>query len=207
MEVGENFNPEVGFINRSGGYRNFSTSALQGIVFAPECPLLELRPHYSYTAYLDPGDFKESGFLHIDNHTEWKNGYEVHTGINFVTKGLQEPFEIYDGVVVPPGTYRNSELQLVGMTDDSRWLSFQLRVTAGGFYSGDRVYLAPSMLMRLGGKFIGELSWSQNDVDLPEDAFEERAALTARRDRLRAEGRLGGRHHGGARLQRRGDRP
>ena len=177
VEVGENFNPEVGFVNRSGGYQNLSTSALRRIVFAPESSLLELRPHYSYTVYLDPQDFKESGFLHIDNHTEWKNGYEVHTGINFVTKGLQEPFEIFEGVVVPPGTYRTRELQLVGMTDDSRWLSFRLRATIGGFYSGDRVALTPSMMMRLGGKFIGELSWSQNDVDLPEGDFTTQVGL------------------------------
>ena len=171
VEVGENFNPEVGFINRSGGYRNFSTSALRRIVFAPESPLLELRPHYSYTAYLDPGDFKESGFLHIDNHTEWKNGYEVHTGINFVTKGLQDPFEIYEGILVPPGTYRNTELQLVGKTDDSQWISLVVRAWVGGFYSGDRVAISPTVQLRLAEKFVGEFGWQQNDVDLPEGDF------------------------------------
>ena len=174
VEVGEDFNPEVGFVNRSGGYRNVSTRALRRIRFGADHPLLELRPHFSYTAYWDPQDFKESGFLHIDNHTEWKSGYEVHTGINFDTKGLQEPFEIFDGVVVPAGNYHNSEVQLVGMTDDSRWLSAELRVTAGGFYSGDRVAIGPSLRMRLGEKFTGELGWSQNDVDLPEGEFTTR---------------------------------
>lgn len=174
VEVGEDFNPEVGFVNRSGGYRNVSTRALRRIRFGADHPLLELRPHFSYTAYWDPQDFKESGFLHIDNHTEWKNGYEVHTGINFDTKGLQEPFEIFDGVVVPAGNYHNSEVQLVGMTDGSRWLSAELRVTAGGFYSGDRVAFGPSLRMRLGEKFTGELGWSQNDVDLPEGEFTTR---------------------------------
>jgi hypothetical protein len=172
--VGEHFNPEVGFVNRSGGYRSTSVRALRRIRFGSDSPLLELRPHFSYTAYWDPQDFKESGFLHIDNHTEWKNGYELHTGINFDTKGLQEPFEIFEGVVVPAGNYHNAEVQLVGFTDDSRWLSFEMRVTAGGFYSGDRVALSPSLQMRLGEKFTGELGWSQNDVDLPEGEFTTR---------------------------------
>ena len=171
VDIGENFNPEVGFINRSGGYQNLSARALRRIRFGSDSSLLELRPHFSYTVYLDQQDFKESGFLHIDNHTEWRNGYEVHTGINFVTKGLQDPFEIYEGVIIPAGTYRTSELQLVGMTDDSKWLSFSLRATIGGFYSGNRVALTPAMQMRLGEKFVGELSWSQNDVDLPEGEF------------------------------------
>ena len=177
VDVEENFNPEVGFINRSGGYENLAVRALRRYRFGPESSLLELRPHFSYTSYLDQQGFKESGFLHIDNHTEWKNGYEVHTGINFVTKGLQEPFEIYDGIVIPEGTYRNSELQLVGMTDDSKKLSFVLRATIGGFYSGDRVALTPSMVVRLGEKFVGEVSWSQNDVDLPEGDFITRVGL------------------------------
>jgi hypothetical protein len=177
VDVEENFNPEVGFINRSGGYENLSVRALRRYRFGPESSLLELRPHFSYTSYLDQQGFKESGFLHIDNHTEWKNGYEVHTGINFVTKGLQDPFEIYDGIVIPEGTYRNSELQLVGMTDDSKKLSFVLRATIGGFYSGDRVALTPSMVVRLGEKFVGEVSWSQNDVDLPEGDFITKVGL------------------------------
>ena len=41
----------------------------------------------------------------------------------------------------------------------------------GGFYSGDRVALQPNLRVRLGGSFIGELGWSQNDVDLPEGDF------------------------------------
>ena len=171
VDVGENFNPEVGFVNRRGGYENLSARALRRIRFGSGNPLLELRPHVSYGVYWDQNSFKESGFLHIDNHTEWRNGYEVHTGANYVTKGLQRPFEIYDGVVIPAGTYHNWEAQLVGMTDDSQWLSFSMRAFIGGFYSGDRVALSPSLLMRLGENFVGELGWSQNDVDLPEGDF------------------------------------
>ena len=177
VDVGEAFNPEVGFINRSGGYQNLAVSALRRIRFGRTSPLLELRPHFSYTAYWDPTDFKESGFLHIDNHTEWKSGHEVHTGVNFVTKGLQEPFEIFEGVILPPGNYHYSELQLVGKTDDSKWLSLVMRATIGDFYSGDRVMLNPTVQMRLGEKFTSEFGWSQNDVDLPEGAFTTRIGL------------------------------
>ena len=177
VDVGEAFNPEVGFVNRSGGYRNLAVRALRRIRFDRANPLLELRPHFSYTAYWDPADFKESGFLHVDNHTEWKSGYEVHTGINFVTKGLQAPFELFEGVIVPAGNYHNSELQLVGKTDDSKWLSLVMRATIGGFYSGDRVMLSPTVRMRLGEKFTSELGWTQNDVDLPEGDFVTRIGL------------------------------
>ena len=51
VDVGENFNPEVGFVNRSGGYQNLSTRALRRIRYGSESSLLELRPHFSYTGY------------------------------------------------------------------------------------------------------------------------------------------------------------
>ena len=172
VEVGENFNPEVGFINRSGGYRNLSGRVLRRYR-PPGSPLglLELRPHVSYSGYWDPDGFQESGVLHIDNHAEWKSGYELHTAINFTTKGLQEPFEIYEGVIIPVGTYRNSEVHLYGQTNPSAWLSFHMSLTAGGFYSGDRLAISPTVRMRLGEKFIGSLSYVQNDVDLPQGDF------------------------------------
>jgi hypothetical protein len=172
VDVGEQFNPEVGFLNRSGGYENLSLRALRRYRLTDgPWGLLELRPHFSYTAYWDPLSFKESGFLHVDNHTEWKNGSELHTAINWVNKGLQEPFEIYEGVVIPAGTYHTVETHLYAQTDDSKWLSFQMSATIGGFYSGDRVAISPSLRVRWGDKFVSEIGLVQNDVELPEGDF------------------------------------
>jgi hypothetical protein len=172
VEVGENFRPEVGFLNRSGGYRNVGGRVLRR--YRPEnsrIGLLELRPHISYNGYWNPDGFQETGFLHIDNHAEWKNGYELHTAVNLTTEGLMEPFEISDGVIIPPGTYDNTEIHLYGQTNQGAWLSFNMSATIGGFYSGDRVAMGPGMRMRLGDQFVTELSWWQNDVDLPEGDF------------------------------------
>jgi hypothetical protein len=172
VEVGENFNPEVGFLNRDDGYRNGHLRILRR--YRPEhsrIGLQEIRPHMSYTGYRNFDGFQETGFLHLDNHLEWKNGYEFHTGINFTTEGLLEPFEISDGIFVPPGTYKNSELALNLQTNQGAWLSFQVWTAIGGFYSGNRVEVGPSMRLRLGEQFNTELSWVQNDVELPEGDF------------------------------------
>ena len=171
VEVGENFNPEVGFLNRDA-YRYGLLRVLRR--YRPEhsrIGLQEIRPHMSYTSYWNFDGFQESGFMHLDNHLEWKNSAEVHTGINFTTEGLIEPFEIYEGIVIPVGTYDNSELSLGFYSNQGAWISFSLSTIVGGFYSGDRVSVSPSMRMRLGEKFNTELSWVQNDVDLPEGDF------------------------------------
>jgi hypothetical protein len=172
VDVEQNFNPQVGFLNRGGGYRNTQARVLRR--YRPDnsrIGLLELRPHVSYSGYWNQDGFQLSGFLHVDNHMEWRNGYEFHSAVNFTTEGLLKPFEISEGIFVPPGTYRNSEVHLLGHTNQGAWISFEVATTIGGFYSGDRVGVTGSMRMRLGEKFITELAWSRNDVDLPEGDF------------------------------------
>jgi hypothetical protein len=170
-EVEENFNPEVGFLRRDN-YRSPSARIFRRYRPADNrWGIHELRPHASYSAYYDFDNFKVSSFLHVDNHTEWKNSAEIHTGINFVHEGLLEPFEISDGIFVPPGSYNNSELSLVGMSNRGAALSFSLRTTIGGFFNGDRVQVSPTVRWRHGEKFTSEWSWNRNDVDLPTGNF------------------------------------
>ncbi len=170
-EVADNFNPEVGFLRRSG-YRNPSFLIFHR--FRPASSPLglhELRPHVSWRGFWDFEGFQETGFLHVDNHFEWKNGAEVHTGINFTREGLKDPFEISDGVIVPIGTYDHAEGQFVARSNQGAWLSFNFRANVGGFFGGDRVALSPGMRMRLGERFITSLNWNRNDINLPGGDF------------------------------------
>ena len=172
VEVGEDFNPEVGFLNRSGGYRNRAANVLRR--YRPRnsrIGLLEIRPHASSRGYWDMNGFQQTGFLHIDNHLQWKNGSEFHSAINFTTEGLLNPYEISAGIFVPPGTYRNSEVHLYAQSNQGAWISFSGSLTVGGFYTGERVAFSPAVRMRLGERFVSQLSWLQNDVDLPQGDF------------------------------------
>ncbi len=165
-EVGANFNPEVGFLARTD-YRKVSARVLRRIRPDDLWGLLELRPHVSYSGYWKPDDFQESGFLHIDNHWEFRSGTEFHTGINFIKDGVIEPFEIVDGVTVPAGTYDDSEVQLVFFTNESKPLSFNFRTNFGGRFGGDRVTMRPSIKYRIGETFRSEFTYIYNDFDLP----------------------------------------
>jgi Domain of unknown function (DUF5916) len=169
-EVGENFNPEVGFLERSG-YRK--PEALVMLKHRPKdfLGLLEVRPHVSYTGYYKPDGFQESGFLHMDSHFEWKSGWEVHTGVNVTREGVIRSFEIYPGVFVPPGTYDNAEVQVVGITNQGAPLSLESRVTLGGFFGGNRASAVTELRGRLGDAFNAYLDYSWNDVSLPEGDF------------------------------------
>lgn len=165
-QVEENFNPEVGFLSRTD-YKKLSINSLMRIRPEDLWGLLEIRPHYSYRRYEDFDGFQETGFLHLDVHWEWKNGYEFHTGWNLFTDGIKEEFDIIDDVWVQPGTYHESEISLNFNTDRSADLSFGMHATLGGKFGGDRVVLSPHIDYRVGDKFSSSLSVNYNNFDLP----------------------------------------
>ena len=165
-QVGEDFNPEVGFLSRSE-YRNVRAFLMRRIRPENLWGLLELRPHVVYSGFWKFDDFQESGYLHIDNHWVYRTGTELHTGINFIKSGVIEPFEIVDGVTIQPGTYDHAEAQLVYFTDESKPFSFSLRMNVGGRFGGDRIAITPTIRYRIGETFRSELSINYNDFDLP----------------------------------------
>ena len=169
-EVGEGFNPEVGFLARQGfrkpEFLVYHVRRMNGWL-----GLHEMRPHVSYRGYWKPDGFQESGFAHFDSHWEWRSGYEVHTGVNVTREGLRVPFEIAPGVVVPPGRYDHSEVQLVFNTNMGAPVSLETRLVAGGFFGGRRVSLTPVLRMRAGKVFNTDLELVRNDVDLPGGEF------------------------------------
>jgi len=165
-EVGKDFNPEVGFLERSE-YKKANISIFRRLRMKGKWGLFEARPHASYTGFWKFDGFQETGVLHVDSHWEYKNGTEVHTGVNLTRAGVIDSFEIVDGVVIQPGTYDHAETVLAYFSDRSRPLSFRIRGTAGGQFGGDRVSISSGVNFRIGETFRSELSFNYNDFDLP----------------------------------------
>ena len=170
-EAGPGFNPEVGFYARRG-YRR-----VNGRVFFSLRPenilgLHELRPHVSnFTIWDYETGQQETQFTHIDNHFEWANGYEVHTGFNITKEGVLAPFDIFPDVTVRAGTYNHTETQLSFQTNQGVPVSFQVQTITGGFFGGDRVQVGPSVSVRVSEAFNAQMSWDRNDIDLPTGDF------------------------------------
>ena len=169
-EVREDFNPEVGILQRSE-YRKGSVFVMRRIRPDDLWGLLEIRPHASYTGYWKFDGFQETGFLHLDTHWEFNSGTELRTAVNFTRAGVIDAFEIVDGVVVSPGTYDHSELQLVYFTDQSQPVSWGFNLVAGGRFGGDRVFFGPNLNIRIGETFRSEFWIDYNDFGLPGGEF------------------------------------
>jgi hypothetical protein len=173
-EVGPGFNPEVGFLRRTGGFRKPDAQILYR--FRPQnkpLGLNELRPHISYQSYWNFNDFQTSGRWHIDNHWEWVSGAEVHTGFNITREGVVDAFDISRGqdILVPSGTYDHVEAQIVAFTNQGHWWSINTRTTVGGFFGGDRVAFRPTLRLRHGETLSTQFGINHNNVNLPAGDF------------------------------------
>ncbi len=164
-EVGEGFNPEVGFLQRTA-FRKPEFLIFKAHRYNNAGSFLEMRPHVSYRGYWNFNDELVTGFLHVDNHWVWKSGFEIHTGINFTTEGVQQPFEI-SGVTIPVGRYRHEEFQFILITNPNKALSLSTRSFIGGYFGGDRIANSGTLNFRIGDKFSSSFTMSHNILDLP----------------------------------------
>jgi hypothetical protein len=168
-EVGDAFNPEVGFLTRDD-YRNLDTGVFLNLRNDVSW-LRELRPHVSYRGFWDFSGFKQTEQLHFDSHVDFENGAFFSPAVNHTVEGLTEPFEIHPGIVVAPGSYPHWEIAWRWNTNLAAPLSYSGGMDVGGFLSGNRRSLETTLNYRYGSRVITSFTWSYNDVDLLEGDF------------------------------------
>ena len=173
-EIGEGFNPEAGFLPRRG-YRYYQYHVMYKI--RPSW-LREIRPHVSYYTYnsrksgIETG-FQESSRLHVDSHWEWPSGAQIHSGANLVAEGISQPFKIRGtDVMIPEGTYRGWESQLVFNSNAAAMLSMTSRINFGSFLTGTRWGGDGSITFRPNASFSTSARVNYYDVSLPQGNFE-----------------------------------
>ena len=172
-EFGENFNPEVGFLRRPDGARRLSVGwfdtwrgdQVQSWGFR------ELLPHVSYVRYTNFDGSMQTATLHMDNHLDWENGNYIAPAVNIQWEGLDRPFEVYPGVVVPAGVYRSPHTTFRTRTDRRKWISGNFDWDIGGFLSGRQNSTSVATTIRSGARLSLNVRWTRNDIDLPQGAF------------------------------------
>ena len=168
-EVGADFNPEVGFLERTN-FRHVSTGVFKNV--RPGISWLrELRPHASYNSYWDLEGFKETERIHLDTHIDFENGYFISPATDIVAEGLKEPFEIYPGIFVAPGFYRSAVFAGRFNTDQRAPLWADAELDLGGFLSGSQRSFGFTVTARKGSRAQTSIRWRRNNIFLKEGDF------------------------------------
>ena len=172
--TGEGFNPEVGFRQQSGGYRRYRAgifetlrqNRIRGLGFR------ELLPHLWYRRYerLDDGRLINAE-LHADFYWDWQNGNYISTGLMGTWEGLDLPFQIYPGVIVPPGEHGGLRYSSEMYTDRRRWIFGRVEWNIGRFLTGTENSPTFQTTIRAGGRFTLDSTWAHRTIRLPQGSF------------------------------------
>ncbi|MCC7418219.1 MAG: carbohydrate binding family 9 domain-containing protein [Acidobacteria bacterium] len=171
--TGEGFNPEVGYLDRTGGYRRlffrFAETLRQQSI--RNLGFRQLLPHMTYTRYeyLDGG--LDNAELHVDNDWDFENGVLLSATLNGTWDGLREPFEVYPGVVVPPGVHGGPRFSLQANSDRRKPVFLRFTMDDGRFLTGHQFSPSLQATVRRGAAFTVDATWSYRSFDLPEGRF------------------------------------
>ena len=172
----ENFNPALGFINRRG---ISDTYANVGYLLRLADGWLEswlVNLDYERVDYLDGGLQTEAFFfrpVQLSNRT----GDSASLVVSQFTEVLREPFEISDGIFVPPGQYAVDTRGIQAGTGNHRKLAANMRVVEypnGKFYGGHRLDRWVELTWRPSAHYRANISYELDKIELPQGAFDVR---------------------------------
>ena len=169
--IGEDFNPEVGFVDRVA-YRYFDANIAKAIRMPSVSWIRDFSPHVNARYHFDLDGFLETGYFHIDPEFTTEGGGLFGPELNFHTEGLREPFEIAPGVIIPPGTYRDFVPSWEMRTDPSARFSARGVARVGQFFSGRRYGGDATFTYRQGETLTADLRVDHTIVRLDEGDFE-----------------------------------
>ena len=172
-DLEENFNPEVGFAERTGVHTVRNRIELHLRPFKNRV-IREFRPHTYPNFFMDTHNRILTKGFHYGWDVVFHNGAtaEVKYETNF--DRLDQPFRIHPIpplVTIPVGDYYFNQMGFEIISDPSRKLSGSVNYLAGEFYSGDKATLTVSGTFRPSFRFAAEGRYIYNNVELREGSF------------------------------------
>ena len=168
--LGNNFNPEGGFIP----YKGFEENSLRvERTFRPAIPWLrEVRSHLRRTWAYDLTGFKELEFRHWHSTLIFEDGSQFSPAFQWVEEGLAAPFRIRGtDIVVPRGSYTGWATYGNFRTNPAAPFAINGRWDIGTFLSGERLGGSLGFSVRRGATITGSLTVAHNRIRLPEGDY------------------------------------
>ena len=178
LAVGEDFNPETGFLRRRDFEQSFGLFR-----FSPRPRSIESIRQFFWEGQLDYVTDRQ-GVLETRQArgrfaTELESGDLFDVVYNRNYEFLEQPFPIAPGVTIPPGAYRFDDVEVGYSLGQQHRVSGRVSAQHGGFYGGTKT----SLNFGLGSGFSGtrveitpqlsiEPNLSFNRIDLPVGRFD-----------------------------------
>ena len=174
-QVGDNFNPEVGFLPRRG-YRRPEFRAF----FQPQPKSIpwirRVAPHVSYTSYYDfDGDLQTENWHIHPLEIQPRQGGRFGWGVDYAKDNPTAPFTVFNRegnrVTIPAGQYDWYQNFFEYLHNPSARVTGTVRYRIGQYYDGDFNSLDLTSELRITPKAVASIGWTRQDVDLPYGSF------------------------------------
>jgi uncharacterized protein DUF5916 len=173
LAVGNEFNPDVGFVRRADMRRSFGQ-----VRYSPRTKRNRIirRPVYTGTTNYIEGDDKRLQTREIDGEfaLELHNGDRFVTGYTDIYEFLPRPFVISTSprVVLPMAGYEFGNFRVGYNFGQQRFAAANVLAEQGTFYDGHRTALSVSQgRIMIGDQLALQPIYSLNRVTLPEGSF------------------------------------
>jgi hypothetical protein len=165
MTIDNGFNPELGYVPRTG---------VRKLYF---CPAVATRPGFfgirktflfgEFSYHSKPDWSLESGYNLLSSYTLFENGSELFVGVPWQKEVLTEDFYIRNETIIPAGTYTFTRFVANYYSDRSRPLSGSITEKIGSFYNGtiNTLELGAAWKPSIHWKF--DVQYQRNDIKLP----------------------------------------
>ena len=172
MDIGEDFNPEVGFVQRAD-IRRFRGDAsytpwpgkfgIREIQIGPEIDLI-----------LTQDNEVETQEITFDTRFSFETGDDIGFQLKNTMENLNEEFLIQD-ISIPVSDYNFTSFRTSIRTSSSRMITGRLQVEIGEFYSGTRRGFSIEATVRPSARFSIEPFIEFNRITLPDEEFDANA--------------------------------
>jgi len=169
-KLGEAFDPGLGFLNRPGvNQLNFGTQ----YTHRPREGLFRsiLSGYNAERTELLNGDLQSQLVRYRLIELENRLGDQLMLEHRAEQEQLDDPFEISDGIVIPVDHYSFGATRVYMQTADQRKVWGSAAYQAGDFYGGERTEVFGSINWRPSGRLRTGLTYTFNDITLPEGDF------------------------------------
>jgi hypothetical protein len=169
-DIGEDFNPEIGFIERVD-MRHYRSAIELNPRTKNNRFIRGYQPHAIVRYSTDQQNRKLARDDHYGLFINFHDGSQIELVNNRTYERLDEPFQIRPGNFIPVGGYSWAEYAINYRSDRSKPLATSLSYRKGTFWNGDATIMRASLYVFRSPSFNAALSYNANRVDLPSGNF------------------------------------
>ncbi|MHA7872419.1 MAG: DOMON domain-containing protein, partial [Hyphococcus sp.] len=164
-DIGENYAPQLGFVNRTG-IRRYRQNVFRR--FRPQGSVIRTFEFGSFSSLITDLDDIRTDHAY-GAWTEWQtnDGDEFSARYRRSYERIREPFEIAGVVPVNPGEYRWEQYEVTFQTTSARTFGVGVGVNWGGVYDGDTTQISSNISFRPSKYFELTAEHEYLDFDLP----------------------------------------